>query len=86
MQCAARHHLEHLRMIATHSRRRDVTTRRGLTQPKRLHAILEQRRKPEIEKQLPLIELGQVSEKLSRDLITPPHNSRKPRQERVVRH
>jgi len=57
VQRAPCYHLERLRMIATHARRRDVTTRRGLTQPKRLHAILEQGRKSEIEKQLPLIEL-----------------------------
>jgi len=86
VQRAARHHLEHLRMIATNARCRDVTTRRRLTQPKRLHAILEQRGKSEIEKQLPLIELGQIGEKLSRDLIAPPHDARKPRQELVVRH
>src|SRR5207244_1848996 len=57
MQRAARHHGEHLWMIAAHPRRRDVSTRRRLTQAERHDAILEQRCKPEVEKQLPLVQL-----------------------------
>jgi len=85
VQRAARDHAEHLRMIATHPRCRDVATRGRLTQPERLHAIFEQRGKPEVEEELSLIELRQVSEKLSRDLIAPTHDARKPRQEFIVR-
>ena len=84
VQRAARHQGEHLRVIAAHPRRRDVSTRRRLTQPEFLHAILEQRRKPEIEKQLPLVQLRQVRQKLSRDLVTPPDDARKPRQKLVA--
>src|SRR5436190_18165977 len=65
-------------MPATHPRRCDMPTRRRLTQPQRLHAILEQGRKPAIEKDLPLIELRQVRQKLRRDLIAPRHDARKP--------
>ena len=72
-------------MIATHPRRRDVTTRRRLTQPECLHAILEQRRKSEIEKDLSLIELRQVRQKLSGDLVTPAHDVGEPGQKFVVR-
>jgi len=72
-------------MIAAHPRRRDVPPRRRLAQPELLHAILEQRRKSEIEKELSLIEFRQVRQKLSRDLVTPPDDARKPRQEFVVR-
>src|SRR6478735_8230502 len=85
MQRAARNQGKYLRMIATHPRRRDVSTRRRLTQSELLHAKLEQRRKPEIEKDLSLIELRQVGQKLSRDLVTPPNDARNPRQELVVR-
>src|SRR6188768_3410519 len=84
VQCAARHQRENLRMIAAHPRRRDVPTRRRLTQPEFLHAIFEQRRKPEIEKQLPLVQLRQVRQKLSRDLVAPPDDARKPRQKLVA--
>ena len=72
-------------MIATHPRRCDVTARRRLTQSERLHTILEQRRKPEVEKALPLIQLRQVRQKLSRDLVTPTHDAREPGQKFVVR-
>jgi hypothetical protein len=72
-------------MIATHPRRRDVPPRRRLTQAQLLHAILEQRREPEIQKQPSLIELCQVSEKLRRDLVTPSDDARKPSQEFLVR-
>src|SRR6188768_3955736 len=85
VQRAARHPSEQLRMIAAHPRRRDVPTRRRLTQPEPLHAILEQRRKPETEKQLPLVQLRQVRQKLRRDLIASPHDARQLRQEFVVR-
>ena len=85
VQRATRHQAEHLRMTATHPRRRDMSTRRRLTQPERLHAILEQRRKPEIEKDLPFIQLRQVRQELSRDLISPADDARKPRQKFVVR-
>src|SRR6187551_2717704 len=72
VQRAARHHRENLRMIAAHPRRRDMPTRGRLTQPERHHAILEQRREPEIEENLSLVQLRQVRQKLSRDLVTPP--------------
>ena len=47
--------------------------------------LREQRRKPEIEKDLPLIQLSQIRQKLRRDLITPRNDARKPRQQFVVR-
>src|SRR5687767_13505791 len=85
VQRSARHQREHLRITATHPRRRDMSTGRRLTQPERFDAILEQRRKAEIEKELPLIELRQIGEKLSRDLVPPPHDACKPRQKFTVR-
>jgi hypothetical protein len=72
-------------MIATHPRGRDVPTRRRLAQPEFHQAVFEERRKSKIEKQLSLVQLRQVRQKLGRDLLPPPNDTRKPRQEFVVR-
>lgn len=85
MQGPTGHQRKHLRMTATHPRRRDVPPRSRLTQSELHRAVLEQRRKPEIEKQLPLIQLRQVCEKLGRDLVAPTHDARETGKQLSVR-
>ena len=85
VQLATRHHSKRLRVLAAHPRRRNVPPRRRYAQPERHYAILKQRRKSELEKKLSLVELRDVGDKLSRDLIPPLHDLRQPHQELVVR-
>ncbi|MES1175461.1 MAG: hypothetical protein ABUL62_14160 [Myxococcales bacterium] len=84
MQISTRDQRKRLRVAPTNASRRDMPTRRRLAQPERLDTVREQRGVAEIEKQLALIELGQIRKELGRDLIPLAHDVREPRQELIV--
>jgi hypothetical protein len=69
MDFPARHQVERFRKAPTHASRRHPSPGRALTQPERFDAVREQGRKPELQMQPALVNLGQVRQHFSRKLI-----------------
>jgi len=81
MQIPSSHTLERIWKSPTHPRRRHSSAGRALAHTQSFDAVRKQRRKPELQMQMTLIELHQVRQHLRRQRIALLHELRQPRNE-----